>query len=57
VNSALVCNFACSYLNIGSMTVAKNGLSISVDFGDDTCDDIATVIYPNGKVEEISLRD
>lgn len=39
------------------MTVAKNGLSISVDFGDDTCDDIATVIYPNGKVEEISLRD
>ncbi|SKB64683.1 hypothetical protein [Maribacter arcticus] len=57
VNSVLEGNFACSYLNVGSMTVAKNGLSIIVDFGDGTCDDIATVIYPNGKVEEISLRD
>tara|TARA_R110001592_G_scaffold5706_1_gene31263 strand:+ start:198 stop:992 length:795 start_codon:yes stop_codon:yes gene_type:complete len=57
VNSALEGNFACSYLNVGSMTVAKNGLSIIVDFGDGTCDNIASVIYPNGKVEEISLRD
>lgn len=57
VNSALEGNFACSYLNVVSMTIAKNGLSIIVDFGDGTCDDIATVIYPNGKVEEISLRD
>jgi hypothetical protein len=57
VNSALEGNFACTYINVGSMTVAKNGLSIIVDFGDGTCDDVASVIYPNGKVEEISIRD
>lgn len=57
VGSTLEGNYACSYLNSGTMTVAKNGLSLIVDFGDGTCDDVATITYPNGAEEEISLRD
>ncbi|MFX0556986.1 hypothetical protein ACOCEA_09310 [Maribacter sp. CXY002] len=57
VNSVLQGNFSCSYLNMGAMTVNKNGLAIDVDFGDGTCDDIATITYPNGVEEEITLRD
>ena len=48
-------NFVCEYWTQGSMTINKNGLAIDVDFGDGTCDDKATVIYPNGATEEISL--
>lgn len=57
VGSTLEGNYACSYLNDGTMTVAKNGLTLIVDFGDGTCDDVATITYPNGAVEEINLRD
>lgn len=57
VSSTLEGNYACSYLNNGTMTIAKNGLSLIVDFGDGTCDDIATITYPNGAVEEITLRE
>lgn len=45
----------CEYWTQGTMTVTKNGLEIDVDFGDGTCDDQATVIYPNGATEDISL--
>ncbi len=48
-------NFICEYWTQGIMTVTKNGLGIDVDFGDGTCDDQATVIYPNGATEDISL--
>jgi hypothetical protein len=57
VNSTLQGDFACSYLNTGNMNVNKNGLSVDVDFGDGTCDDVATLTYPNGVEEEITLRD
>jgi len=46
---------ACEYLTSGSMNVSKNGLTIVVDFGNGDCDDVATIIYPNGATEEISL--
>ncbi|WP_424989043.1 hypothetical protein [Flagellimonas sp.] len=46
---------ACEYLTSGSMSVSKNGLSVIVDFGEGVCDDVATIIYPNGATEEISL--
>lgn len=45
----------CAYWTSGTMTVNKNGLAIDVDFGDGTCDNKATVTYPNGSSEEISL--
>ena len=48
-------NLICEYWTMGSMTVNKNGLAIDVDFGDGTCDDKATITYPNGVTEEIDL--
>lgn len=50
-------NFACEYLVEGEMILNKNGLEVTVDFGDGTCDNKATVIYPNGASEEIELED
>ncbi len=57
VNSDLEGNFACGYLTNGTMKVNKNGLEVSVDFGDGSCDDIVTVIYPNGATEDISIKE
>lgn len=45
----------CEYLTTGSMNVTKNGLAIIVDFGDGECDDAATLTYPDGTVQEITL--
>ena len=57
ITSALSGNLGCAYLTSGSMTVNKNGLEVGVDFGDGSCDDIATIIYPNGATEEVTLGD
>jgi len=48
-------NSTCQNLTSGSMVVAKNGLAVTVDFGNGECDNIATIIYPNGATEEITL--
>ena len=48
-------NLICEYWTMGSMKIGKNGLQVDVDFGDGTCDDKATVTYPNGATEEIAL--
>lgn len=45
----------CEHWSSGTMTVGKNGLAVDVDFGDGECDDSATLIYPNGATEEITL--
>ena len=39
------------------MSLNKNGLNVTVDFGDGTCDDLATLTYPDGTMEEISLKN
>lgn len=57
VTSALQTNFNCTYISKGTMDLNKNGLQVSIDFGDETCDDIAELIYPDGTKEEISLKD
>lgn len=57
VNSPLTSSVTCGYIADGDMTVSKNGLTVNVDFGDSTCDNMATVTYPNGVEEEITLRD
>ena len=57
VTTTLEGSFSCGYLTSGSMDVNKNGLEVTVDFGDGSCDDIVTVIYPNGATEDISLKD
>lgn len=45
----------CQYWSSGIMEINKNGLALDVDFGDGTCDNKATVIYPNGATDEIDL--
>lgn len=57
VGTTLEGNLACGYLVEGIMTVEKNGLVVSVDLGDGECDDVATLEYPDGTKEEISLKD
>ncbi|WP_164674098.1 hypothetical protein [Maribacter litoralis] len=57
VNNALTSEISCSYVSSGDMDVSKNGLSVNVDFGDNTCDNIALLTYPNGVEEEITLED
>ena len=47
----------CGYISAGEMSLNKNGLGVTVDFGDGTCDDVASVTYPDGTIEEISLKD
>jgi hypothetical protein len=55
VSSPVTGNLSCGYLVSGVMDISKNGLQVSVDFGDGSCDDIVTVIYPNGASEELTL--
>ena len=55
VSSPLSGNLGCAYLVEGIMDISKNGLQVSVDFGDGSCDNTVTVIYPNGATEEVSL--
>ncbi|WP_420322555.1 hypothetical protein [Flagellimonas sp.] len=48
-------SLTCEHLVSGSMEVSKNGLKVTVDFGDGQCDAVATVTYPDGTMEEIEL--
>lgn len=57
VSSELLANFGCEHVGKGVMALAKNGLEVVIDFGDGTCDDMANMTYPDGTVEEISLKD
>ena len=57
VGTILEGNLSCGYLTSGQMSVDKNGLMVMVGFGDGSCDDMATITYPNGATEDISLKD
>lgn len=57
VKEALVGNLACEFLTQGILEINKNGLVVSIDWGDGECDDTATLIYPNGVKTDFSLRD
>ncbi len=56
VPQLLEANFGCDYIGKGLMLLNKNGLEVSVDFGDGGCDDIAELAYPDGTKENISLK-
>lgn len=57
ISTPLEITFGCDYFGKGIMQLNKNGLKVDVDLGDGTCDDTATVTYPDGTKEEISLKD
>ena len=48
-------NLSCENINKGNLEISKNGLEVTVNFGDGTCDDIATLIYPDGTTEDFTL--
>ena len=55
VSKLLEAQFGCDYIGKGLMLLNKNGLEVSVDFGDGGCDDSASVIYPDGTTEDFTL--
>ncbi len=57
VTEDLIGNFGCSNLVSGLLYVGKNGLAVTIDFGDGTCDDLAEIIYPDDSREEFILDD
>ncbi|MDO1511057.1 hypothetical protein Q2T41_19055 [Maribacter confluentis] len=57
VNSPLKSDLGCTYIAAGDLDISKNGLTVNVAFGDGTCDDSATMTYPNGVQENITLKD
>ncbi len=56
VPKLLEANFGCDYVGKGLMLLNKNGLEVSVDFGDGSCDTVAELAYPDGSKEDISLK-
>lgn len=57
VTDTLTGNLSCGYMTSGSMDINKNGLEVTVDFGDGDCDEMASVIYPNGATQDLSMKD
>ncbi len=55
VPKLLEANIGCDYVGKGLMMLNKNGLEVSVDFGDGSCDAVAELAYPDGSKENISL--
>ncbi|WP_378174361.1 hypothetical protein [Aquimarina sp. SS2-1] len=52
---ALEGTVSCGYFTTGTLIMTKNALSASINYGDGTCDNKATVTYPDGTTEEIEL--
>ena len=57
ITNALTGSGACESITEGVMNLSKNGVALIVDFGDGTCNTLATVTYPNGTTQEINLTD
>ncbi|MBC8767066.1 hypothetical protein H4O18_03585 [Arenibacter sp. BSSL-BM3] len=47
---------SCRFLVSGVVEVSKNDTSVSLDFGDGTCDAKGMLTFPNGETKEIFLR-
>lgn len=45
----------CAYWSSGSMAINKNGIDLTIEFGDGTCDNEALLTYPDGTTEAIQL--
>ncbi|WP_442265245.1 hypothetical protein ACSIGC_13015 [Tenacibaculum sp. ZS6-P6] len=48
--------YACKFIVSGVTEITKNGVAYTLDFGDGTCDNIATVTNSSGESREIMLR-
>lgn len=47
---------SCRFIVSGVLEVSKNEYTVSLDFGDGTCDAKGALTYPSGKTNEILLR-
>lgn len=47
--------FDCAHITTGVLNITKNGQSASVDYGDGTCDNLATITLPDGTTVEVEL--
>lgn len=56
VKTALRREYSCRYIVSGVVEFITDGQTYSLNFGDGTCDDKATLTKPDGTTEEITLR-
>jgi hypothetical protein len=47
---------SCRFIVSGILEISKNETTVSLDFGDGSCDSKGILTYPNGESEEIFLR-
>ncbi len=57
VTEDLIGNFGCDKLVSGLLYIGKNGLAVTIDFGDGNCDDMAEIVYPDDSREDFVLED
>ncbi len=48
--------WACKYIVSGVVEIAKDGMTATLDFGDGSCDNLATLTDANGNSKEITLK-
>jgi len=56
ITTNLIRTYACRYIVSGIVEITKDGAAYTLDFGDGSCDNLATLTDANGNVEEITLR-
>jgi hypothetical protein len=55
ITKALLIDRSCEFITSGTVELTKNGSTVTIDYGDGTCDNKAT-ITTNGTTEEIELH-
>lgn len=56
ITEPLIIDRTCGYITSGVITITGPNGESSIDFGDGSCDDQATVTRPNGTIENITLQ-
>ncbi|MEM9000767.1 MAG: hypothetical protein AAGB24_10930 [Bacteroidota bacterium] len=56
VSSPLRRELSCRFIVSGILDISRNDNTVSLDFGDGSCDAKGTLTYPDGTVEEVFLR-
>jgi hypothetical protein len=55
ITKALLIDRSCDYITSGTVVISRNSSTVTIDYGDGTCDNKATVTT-NGTTEEIELN-
>ena len=57
ITTSLRREYACRYIVSGVVEITRGEHKHTIDFGDGSCDNIATVTYADGNTKEINLKD